>query len=57
MIIRDPSGKIIIIMRKDCLNERVYNQKIYDVMSNFSSILIPPKLIQTNKQLYDFEDD
>lgn len=57
MIIRDPSGKIIIIMRKDCLNEKVYNQKIYDVMSKFFSILIPPKLIQTNKQLYDFEDD
>ncbi len=52
MIIRDINGKINIIIRKDCKNEKVYNQKIYNIMQNYcnkytNSFLIPPKIIPT----------
>lgn len=52
MIIRDINGKINIIIRKDCKNEKVYNQKIYNIMQNYcnkytNSFLIPPKIMPT----------
>ena len=31
MIVRDADGKIIIISRKDCRNEKVYNEKLYNI--------------------------
>jgi len=45
MLIRNSDGKIIIIFRKDCKNERVYNQKIYDIIQHYH---ISPKLTNTN---------
>ena len=51
MLIRDDTGKIIIIFRKDCKNELFYNTKIYTIMSQYkekfanSTFIVPPKSI------------
>jgi hypothetical protein len=34
MLIRDNNGKIIIIYRKNCKNEKDYNEKIYHYFSS-----------------------
>ena len=31
MIVRDVDGKLIIISRKECRNEKVYNEKLYNI--------------------------
>jgi len=59
MLIRDDTGKIIIIFRKDCKNELFYNTKIYTIMSQYkekfanSTFIVPPKSIINIKQNYN----
>ena len=31
MLVRDAEGNIVIVYRKDCKNEAVYNEKIYNI--------------------------
>lgn len=67
MLVRDSEGKIIIISRKDCKNESVYNQKIYNIRLNYTkkykSVFINSKEVALNKDvkkdtfLKDFTDD
>jgi hypothetical protein len=49
MIIRDADGKLHIVSRKQCKNETVYNEKLYNIrytfIKKFNSIfLFPPKV-------------
>lgn len=68
MLVRDSEGRIIIISRKDCKNESVYNEKIYNIRLNYTkkykSVLINPKVIaispkdiKKEKYLKDLTDD
>jgi hypothetical protein len=67
MLLRDIDGKLIIISRKDCKNEKVYNEKIYNVRLPYtktykSIFLIDPKVVLSNKsnvkvQSKDLSDD
>lgn len=49
MLVRDCEGRLIIISRKDCKNEAVYNEKLYNVrvgyVKKYKSVLLnpPPK--------------
>jgi hypothetical protein len=49
MLVRDADGKIIIVSRKQCKNELIYNEKIYSIRSTYlpkykSIFLNPPKV-------------
>jgi hypothetical protein len=48
MLVRDSEGRLIIISRKDCKNENVYNEKLYnirlDYTKKYKSIQIHPKI-------------
>lgn len=62
MLVRDSEGRLIIISRKDCKNEIIYNQKIYNIRLNFTkkykSVFInPPKDVQKESFLQDFTND
>lgn len=67
MLVRDSEGNLIIISRKDCKNESVYNEKIYNIRLNYSkkykSVFINSKELALNKDikkdifLKDFTDD
>ena len=62
MLLRDATGKIIIIYRKDCKDEKSYNQKIYNIMSKYpikynNSIIIPPKLTNKIKNICIINND
>jgi len=67
MLVRDSEGKIILICRKDCKNESVYNEKIYNIhlsyTKKYKSVLINPKIHFLNKEnncqtlLKDCSDD
>lgn len=67
MLVRDSEGKIIIISRKDCKNETVYNEKIYNIRLSYTkkykSVFINPKIEILNKEnnrktfLKDCSDD
>lgn len=65
MLVRDSEGRLVIISRKDCKNESVYNEKLYNIRLNYTkkykSVIINPKepvLIKLNKDnLKDFMDD
>jgi len=69
MLVRDSEGRLIIISRRDCKNESVYNEKIYNIRLNYTkkykSVLINPKVISSvlntdtkkDKYLKDFTDD
>ena len=35
MIVRDVDGKLIIISRSDCKNEKVYNEKLYNIRLDY----------------------
>jgi len=37
MLVRDINGQIVIISRKDCKDERVYNKKLYDIAFNYTA--------------------
>ena len=54
MLVRDSEGKIIIISRKDCKNETVYNEKIYNIRLSYTkkykSVFINPKIEILNKE-------
>jgi hypothetical protein len=59
MLVRDSDGRLIIISRKDCKNETVYNEKLYNIRLNytrkFKSVYIYPKIqssIQPMSQIY-----
>jgi predicted transcriptional regulator len=50
MLVRDVHGRLIIIFRNECKNEKVYNEKIYNLMFEYtnkykSMITNNPKLI------------
>ena len=62
MLVRDSDGRLIIISRKDCKNESVYNEKIYNVRLNYtkkykSVIINPPKDVSKELISKDFTDD
>jgi|688.fasta_scaffold2435195_2 hypothetical protein len=62
MLVRDSEGRLIIISRKDCKNENVYNEKIYNIRLNYTkkykSVLInPPKDVPKELISKDFADD
>jgi hypothetical protein len=35
MLVRDSEGRLVIISRKDCKNERSYNDKIFNIRLNY----------------------
>jgi hypothetical protein len=37
MLVRDADGKIHIISRKQCKNETVYNEKLFNIRNTFVS--------------------
>jgi hypothetical protein len=48
MLVRDIEGRLIIILRNDCKNETVYNEKIYSIrlpyVKEYKNVIInPPK--------------
>jgi len=55
MLVRDSNGTIIIISRKDCKNESVYNEKIYNIRLNYTkkykSVFINQKTQMLNKEI------
>lgn len=69
MLVRDSEGRLIIISRRDCKNESVYNEKIYNIRLNYTkkykSVFINPKCIapvlnknvEKEKYLKNFTDD
>jgi len=64
MIVRDADGKIVIINRKDCKNEIVYNEKNYNIQfaytKKYKSVTInPPKITSKNSSFFlkDSSDD
>ena len=62
MLVRDSEGRLIIISRKDCKNESVYNEKIYNVRLNYtkkykSVVINPPKDVPKELFSKDFTDD
>lgn len=65
MLVRDSEGRLVIVSRKDCKNESVYNEKLYNIRLNYTkkykSVIINPKvpvLIKLNKEnSKDFTDD
>ena len=64
MLIRDSEGRLIIISRKDCKNEKVYNEKLYNIRLNytnkFKSVYVNPKPSTNtlnNNTIKDFTDD
>jgi len=69
MLVRDSEGRLVIVSRKDCKNESVYNEKLYNIRLNYTkkykSVIINPKVpvvinltsLQNNENLKDFTDD
>ena len=64
MLIRDIDGRLVIIARKDCKNENVYNEKIFNIRLPFTqkykSVFVNPKIPKYNSKelhLNDFSDD
>jgi hypothetical protein len=65
MLVRDSEGRLVIISRKDCKNESVYNEKLYNIRLNYTkkykSVIINPKVPVLNKlnkeNSKDFTDD
>ena len=65
MLVRDSDGRLVIISRKDCKNESVYNEKLYNIRLNYTkkykSVIINPKVPVLNKlnkeNSKDFTDD
>jgi hypothetical protein len=52
MLVRDADGKLNIVSRKQCKNETIYNEKIYNIRYSYmikykSVILNPPKVLPT----------
>lgn len=69
MLVRDSEGRLVIVSRKDCKNERVYNEKLYNIRLNYTkkykSVIINPKVpvlinltsLQNKENSKDFTDD
>lgn len=69
MLVRDSEGRLVIVSRKDCKNESVYNEKLYNIRLNYTkkykSVIINPKVpvvinvksLQNKENLKDFTDD
>jgi len=69
MLVRDSEGRLVIVSRKDCKNESVYNEKLYNIRLNYKkkykSVIINPKepvlinitSLQYKDNLKDFMDD
>jgi hypothetical protein len=64
MLVRDIDGRLVIISRSNCKNEKIYNEKLYNIRLAFSkkykSVFInPPKDVIKNKviNLKDTSDD
>ena len=38
MLVRDVDGNVIIINRKDCKNEAVYNNRLYNIRLGYTTI-------------------
>ena len=57
MLVRDVDGQLVLISRKDCKNEAVYNEKLYNVKLEYtkkykSIVHFPmPKCIQQSNEL------
>jgi hypothetical protein len=58
MLVRDTEANIVIVYRKDCKNEAVYNEKIYNIRlaytKKYKSVMEnPPKIAsKINSQTY-----
>jgi hypothetical protein len=65
MLLRDIDGKLIIISRKDCKNEKAYNTKIYNARLPYTKIyknifINDPKVVSNkviNIHSKDLSDD
>lgn len=69
MLVRDSEGSLVIVSRKDCKNESIYNEKLYNIRLNYTkkykSVIINPKVLvlinltslQNKENLKDFTDD
>jgi hypothetical protein len=65
MLIRDVNGRIVIISRSECRNEKVYYEKLYNVClpytKKYKSIFVnsPKENILSKKQIFskDLSDD
>ena len=65
MLLRDIDGKLIIISRKDCKNEKAFNGKIYNVRLPYTKIyknifINDPKVVSNkviNIHSKDLSDD
>lgn len=69
MLVRDSEGRLVIVSRKDCKNERVYNEKLYNIRLNYTkkykSVIINPKVpvlinltsLKNKENSKDFTDD
>ena len=60
MLVRDADGKLNIVSRKQCKNEIVYNEKLYNIrytyMKKYKNVFLnPPKV--PNISLKDLSDD
>ena len=61
MLVRDADGKLNIISRKQCKNETVYNEKLYNIrynyLSKYNSIFLNPPKGLTKSILKNLSDD
>ena len=53
MLVRDINGKIVIVSRKDCKNEILFNKKLYDIRFNYTKKY---KSITTNPPKDKYKD-
>jgi hypothetical protein len=54
MLVRDVNGLIVIISRSECKNEKVYNEKLFNIrlkyVEKYKKVVLntPKNVIQTN---------
>ena len=61
MLVRDADGKLNIISRKQCKNETVYNEKLFNIrynyLSKYKSVFLNPPKVLTPCVLKNLSDD
>ena len=61
MLVRDADGKLNIVSRKQCKNETVYNEKIYNIrysyMIKYKSVFLNPPKVLNPCVLKNLSDD
>jgi hypothetical protein len=63
MLVRDVDGQLVLISRKDCKTEAVYNEKLYNVRVEYTKkfkniVSFPtPKSIQQTSELDKYGTD